>query len=284
MRYSITITSSLLIFSVLPVTAQSGDAQKEPDSVLWLEAQGDSTDTREYALDLSLAVGAKDTLNLRVASSSIPDGTETINANQYVAGWKTRRLAPFIIDLSYEYWGNSNELEIQTGHAGVFWEGALWSLGVNLDYRTITFTSRPIGMLQLHVDTDDLAYGPEFRYFNNPWDWRLYAMQYRYSKDPTRFNTARAARLLGGRINSLTNSINDWLAGTELNYQFSAVRTGVRYQHAVSAVNQLTTDVYSVVVNFDLPHNLSLELEAGTSTPENSSDINFAVVALGFNF
>ena len=284
MHSAAVITSAFLLYAVFPVLTQASDSPQKLDASLRLEAQGDSTETRSYAVDVNLAISTKDMLSLRAAHSSTPIDTDTITTTQYVVGWTTRALTPYSIDLSYEYWGNNNELKIQTAHAGLFWEGAIWSLGINLDYRTITFTSRPIGMLQRHIDTDDYAYGPELRYFRNSWDWRIYAMQYRYSKDPSRFDTPRAIRLLGSRLTNISSNLNDWRVGTEVHYQFSAVRTGLTYQHVVSAVNQLTAEVYSVVTIFDLPQNLSLELEAGSSTLENNNSIHFALIALGLSF
>lgn len=139
-------------------------------------------------------------------------------------------------------------------------------------------------MLQLHIDSDYSAYGPELRYAKGSWDWRIYTMQYQYSKDPTRFNIPLVIKLLGSRFTNLASNINDRLTGADCNYQFSHVRPGFSYQHAVSAVDQTTTDVYTAIVNFDLPHNLSLELEAGTAIIENSNDTNFALVALGYDF
>lgn len=256
------------------------------ESSLWLEYQRSSSDSEQYAVELNAAIGRGDLLTLRAMHAQLPlTSGDIVDGNEYKIGWDTRLLQPWLFSLEYYYWGQSNEYTSDNVSLGSFYEHIDWRFGVNLEYHWLTFHSRTLlNGRQYTIEEESFGYGPEVDYYGSAWSWELFGYKYDYQGDPSRLSSVLALRILGGRTVTLAGDLNDWLAGTELHYQFSQVRIGATWTHAVSAITETYVEIYSAVLYTELGQNIGVELEYGISKPEIGEQSEFGVVRLGFYY
>lgn len=279
--------SRIILAACLFTTSLAFAAQANPNNI-WLSYSQDANDTISKAALLSLGLGPDDQLILGVAQTDSQydtlRNTQTLSSNDYSLTYSTLRLAPWSLDLGYDYWGKNQELEIRTITIRPVWQGELWSLGLNLEQRKITFYSRQFMSGQYSRDVDSTGFGPQIDLLVGNWSWSLTGMHYDYSRDFSNLNLTRVLLLLGARTYLHTTTLTDWYATTQLKYDFSKYALGAKYSHSISALDQQATDSVSGLLDFNFSKTVSLELEAGRVYTANDVTTDFASAGLSIDF
>lgn len=273
-----------IIMILLLLTASSCYAGQDNPNNIWLSYSQDANDTIAKAMLLTLELGEDDQLILGAAQTVSVYNQYNLSTNDYSVTYSTFRLSPWSVDLGYRYWGKDQELEIRTASLTPTWNGELWSLGLNLEQRTITFYSRQFLSGTYSRDLDSTGFGPEINFADGNWSWSLTAMDYSYSKDLSNLNLARVLVILGARTFLHATTLTDWYAMTQLNYDFDKFAMGAKYVHSISAIDQAPTDSASLLFDFDLSQRTTLSLEAGQVYNPSIDATNFAVLSLSVDF
>jgi hypothetical protein len=266
------------------LTANMVYAVQENLNNIWLSYSQDANDTTSKAALLTLGLGADDQLILGVAQTDSQYTSQTLTSNDYSLTYSTLRLSPWSLDLGYDYWGKDQELEIRTFNLAPLWHGQLWSLGLNLEQRKVTFYSRQFISGQYSRDVDSTGIGPEIDLLAGNWSWSLTGMRYSYSKDFSNLNLTRVLLLLGARTFLHTTTLTDWYATTQLKYDFSKFALGATYSHSISALDQQATDSVSGLLDLKFSKAVSVELEAGRVYTPNAETTDFANAGLSIDF
>jgi len=273
-----------LVLVVCLLTANVVYAAQDNANNIWLSYSQDANDTTSKAVLLTLGLGVDDQLILGAAQTDSQYNAQTLSTNDYSLTYRTLRLSPWSLDLGYDYWGKAQELEIRTITIAPVWQGGMWSVGLNLEQRNITFYSRQFISGQYSRDMDSTGIGPEVDLIAGAWSWSLTGMRYSYSRDLSNLNLTRVLLLLGARTFLHTTTLTDWYATTQLKYDFTTFALGAKYSHSISALDQQATDSVSGLVNLIFSKTVSLELEAGRVYAPIDVTTDFASAGLSIDF
>lgn len=273
----------LVLVVCLFTVAIANAAQDNPDNI-WLSYSHDANDTVSKAALLTLGLGLDDQLILGVAQTDSQYHTQTLSTNDYSLTYSTLRLSPWSLDFGVEYWGKAQELAMRTLRVTPIWQGTLWSLGVNLEQRRITFYSRQLVSGQYSRDIDSSGIGPQIDLAAGNWSWSVTGMHYSYSRDFSNLNMARVLLLLGARTFLHTTTLTEWYATTQLQYDFKRFSLGAKYSRSVSALDQQATDSVNGLFDFKFSKAVSLELEAGRVYAPNAVTTDFVSAGLSIDF
>lgn len=255
----------------------------EPLSSIWLDYATDEDQSQSASVSLQLAVSEDDSLLLKAGNTrSDAFNNEELLTHIYTIQYDTLRLAPFAVNTFYEYWGKDQELVIHTGGIGAVYLADDYSLGLNLEYRDIAIYSRTFMSRQDKATTSAFGIGPSFEYYWDALSWSVQALWYDYADDLTQLNSKRALFLIGFRTYDRASALNDWQAGTGLQYRFDKLTVGVHYLHSVAALDQLASDSVSLSARFKLAKHWRLTLEVGQV--DDSATTGYGVLGVGFTF
>ena len=280
----------ILLILCLLTTGLARAATDNPNNI-WLSYSQDNNDTSAAAILLTLGVTKDDQLLFGYGQNDTEYSAQSLSTNDYSFTYSTLRLYPWGLDLGYDYWGKDQELVIKTFSATPTWYGKYWSLGLQLEHRTITFYSRQFVSGQRSWDVDSDGFGPAIGLVVGNWSWSLTGMIYDYSRNISlnstefpKLNLVRVLRLLGADTYLHATTLTDWYATTQLKYDFKKYALGAKYSHSISALDQQATDSVSALLDIDLSKTISLDLEAGRVYAPNDLTSDFASAGLSIDF
>ncbi|MBI1422471.1 MAG: hypothetical protein GC149_03320 [Gammaproteobacteria bacterium] len=257
----------------------------------WLSYSQDDNETSAVAALLTLGLGLDDQLIFGYGRNETTYNSQSLTTNDYAITYSTLRPYPWSLDLGYDYWGKDQQLVVKTISAAPTWHGKSWSLGVQLEHRTVTFYSRQFASGQRSWDVDSDGLGPVIDLVAGNWSWSLTGMIYDYSRDISvnstnfpRLNLFLTLKLLGRDTFLHATTLTDWYATTQLKYKFKKYALGAKYSHSISALDQQATDSVSALCDIDLSKTTSLELEAGRVYAPNDLTSDFASAGLSIDF
>jgi hypothetical protein len=289
------VTFSLGVFMVRPLVlvlcllftavAYAADEDANPNN-LWLSYSQDANDTTSKAALVTFGLGLDDQLIFGAAQNDTTVNGETVTTNDYALTYSTLRTAPWSIDVGYDYWGKADELVVQTLSLSPAWHGDAWTLGVNLETRSLAFYTRYLAIIsgQREVDADSNGVGPVLGLDTGNWSWSLSGMSYSYSKDLSKLNLRFLQLIFGIPTISHATTLSDWFVTTRLKYNFTSFALGGQYQHSVSAIDNQATDSISGLVDFKFSKTVSLEVEAGRVYAPNDVTTDFGSASLSIDF
>jgi hypothetical protein len=260
-------------------------AQDNPNNI-WLSYSQDANDTTSTAALLSLGLGPDDQLVFGAAQNTAQYNTQTLETNDYSLIYSTLRLSPWSIDVGYDYRGKEQELVVQTVNLSPVWHGEIWTLGINLETRSLAFYTRYLAIIsgQREVDADSSGIGPVLGLDEGNWSWSLSGMSYTYSKDLSKLNLRFLKLIFGIPTISQATTLSDWFVTTQLKYNFTSFGIGAKFLHSISALDNLATDSISALLDIKFSKAVSLNLEAGRAYAPNDVTTDFGSVGLSIDF
>ena len=277
-RFSVAAVIVAMYFIVMPL------AYANPQSSVWLSYSEDEDAARDAFLDLYWALTNDDNVSIGIGQYQSEFLGQEVISNQYHIGYETLRTAPSSMQIFYEYLGKNREFELHTTGIGYGYHTGNMSLGLNAQYREINLYSRTFDFGQLKIDLSSAGYGPEIFFYSGNLTLFVSGMWYDYSEDVSRLASVKALFLLGRQNYNRTSIMNDWEIIAGLQYKFVYISIGVQYGQSRSAIDQVLTDVYTLILKTDLGEQWMLELEGGEVDEELSDAIAYGRIGIGFRF
>lgn len=264
----------------------------------WLGYSQDENQTKSLDALLSLGLGLDDQLFIGAGQTdfivkdltALVPAEETATVYNFSVLYSTLRLAPWSVDIGYDFWGKHQELEIHTLNLGTAWYNEMWMLGVNLEQRKITIYTQDLILLggQREADIDSTGLGPNLGLLADNWVWNLTGMYYDYSKDVSKLEKLktliRAYYVLGPRTFAHTTALAEWYINTEFKYRFTDVTLGAKYSHTVLATDFSKTDSVSMLMDVKLSKRVNMDLEAGQVYTPDDTTVAFGSIGLSIDF
>ena len=273
-----------LWLSVLLFSANLQAEQTKPTtSRLTFEGGLDSSNSTEAYADLDL--GLDNGMHLRglYGKSWLEYTGDSLQNTSWLVGVSSDYAAPFVGGFDYEYWGNSDLLEIRTSRFKLGTNTDDWYLQLNYESRqsrlaTEDGSTQPGGGKQAQLsgayEVDSQGYGVDVSYYGwYPWALNLAYMRYSYDRDVTVLATNdRLAQRFSFPTLGMATSLETWRRSVDLSYNFIWGGIGVSGSQSESAVDQSISSTASVYGIWDLHRSWSLTLTGGQYWTDGPSE------------
>lgn len=265
------------------------------ESNVWLYYTIDEDDTEDLLLALSLAVTKDGQINLAVGETTntytldlggTPREVE-ITTNLFSVEYSMLFESPWLVSLGYEYWGKSEEVELNSLNVNLEYFFQSWITGMNLQYRDIDLYNRDPMAATQRITTNSVRFGIFLEKVWQHVSWSVYGDWYDYEDDLTGINSLAGIRFLGLRNFTHTSILVNWDAGTSLKYDFNNPALALKYGISEAALTGLESETLALVLNADLTEQIMLDFELGRAFSDqniNTLDSDYVMLGLGARF
>ncbi|MEK7734785.1 MAG: hypothetical protein AAB329_05025, partial [Pseudomonadota bacterium] len=247
----------------------------------------DSAETRDYGVDLDLALGRRERLTLGVGQTRTEGGLGDIHLDSYTVGLRTQRFGRVEAGLEYRYWGEQGEFTLKTLEPSLVWQGEAWSLGLYAEYRDHFTLSRPIAGVRQPREMESKGWRIQAGYMpSRGWGASIEHAAYEFDTDLTQLNTPAFAFLLSTvRGGTIASTLSDRVDSFEVGYSWPDSYLGLAVTRSISAINLRYSDTFGLRHRFFPAKWLSVEMEGGISKTEGSNlETAYGRVSLSYHW
>lgn len=246
-------------------------AASTPESSLWLNASGDSADTREVSLDMTLGFRGGQQLRAAVGRTRLQGETGKQDTDNWRLGWSGRR-NQLRYGIDYEAWEEAGVIDSASTTFKLGWQGSRTGVFLHPQYRVITFTL----LNGQKRDTDSTGIGLSVDHqLSRDWSVQASAWTYHYDFNPAVLGIRLIARRLSRRSLSYSSGFynNQWKLG--VTWQRDRYSIDVAFEQTQSAIDGERNQALTLGLDMNLNRQWVLRLEAGdvrnVSTGEHDS-------------
>jgi hypothetical protein len=247
----------------------------------------DSQETRDYGVDLDLALGQQERLALGIGQTKTEGGLGDIYLDSYTVGLRTQRLGRVEAGLEYRYWGERGEFTLKTVEPSLVWQGEAWSFGVYAEYRDHFTLSRPIAGVRQPREMESRGWRVSAGYAPaGGFGFNVEHGAYEFDVDLTTLNSTLFQFLLStARGGTIASTLSERIDSIEVGHYWPDSYLGLTASRSISGITRKYSDTYGIRHRFYPARWLSVELEGGVSKSEGSNlETAYGRVSLSYHW
>ncbi|HEB55908.1 MAG TPA: hypothetical protein ENI98_06305 [Gammaproteobacteria bacterium] len=275
--------SLLLIFpaSVSAVTLYDSLNPESQDNSLRLEYSSSLENSKNLYGQLDLVIATNNHLLLGSGKSDVLTSTNRLQLYSFMLGYNSPYGEAFEFGLTYDYWGNTNELWTNTLSMPLRWNIRDWSVALQPQFMRINLYSRGFNKPgHLHHSNSQSLSGAIRYYGFNRWELGIAGSRYRYETDPGKLNNPLARFLFSDVTLVLSYGFPRSRFAVNIAYNFDTWHLGLKQEQTISAVDSNRLVITSLNTSFYLTDNFSLSIESGYIDIENSEPYDYLTLGM----
>ncbi len=278
---------SFVALAAFLVTQAAANETPAPQNTARVVYGLDSAETRDYGIDLDLALGRRERLTLGVGQTRTEGGLGDIHLDSYTVGLRTQRFGRVEAGLEYRYWGEQGEFTLKTLEPSLVWQGEAWSLGLYAEYRDHFTLSRPIAGVRQPREMESKGWRVQTGYAPaTGFGFGLEHAAYEFDTDLTQLNTNAFLFLLSTvRGGTIASTLSKRVDSFEVGHYWPDSYLGLAATRSISGITLKYSDTIGIRHRFFPARWLSVEMEGGISKTENSNlETAYGRVSLNYHW
>ncbi len=269
---------AIYIFTVISTVTLSSHAGAS--GTIQLQYLQDSSDTADTFIDVSVDLNKDASLFAGIGNTQSDINSGGLDLDYWNIGFGYRFSKSFDVEFELGNYGQGRDINIDTIDLTLSLSSQDWSFSLKPQFDHIDVLLTNTNRIR-KFDSEGLGLSASY-YGIKQWELMLSYDRYRYSINPRSLSLPFVIARLSSKALLVTSGLKDNIISADITYLLDNADISIHYSRSESAIDQSTSDIASVALDFYhfSPYKIGLEFGAVGSDIDNAD--HYAGLILGY--
>lgn len=270
----------LMLYSLLAASTFILPGQARAGGTLQLQYLQDSSNTSDVFMDITTDVSKNASLLAGIGNTQSDINAGNLDLDYWNIGLGYRFSNAFDMEFETGSYGQGREINIDTIDLTLTLSSGDWSFSLKPQFDRVEVLVTNTNRVR---DFDSEGLGLSISYYGiRQWELMLSYDRYQYSINPRSLALPFIVTRLSSKALLVTSGLKDNIIATDITYLLDYTDIGIHYSRSKSAIDQSTSDLVSLNLNFYHFSPYKLGLEFGAAGSDIDSANHYAGLTLGY--